>query len=195
MCPGCNCPSCMSGLPDECACASTVGTSASKTFMEQYEDYLAATYKPPTAEEKVQNARHFAFYKGKLVIKIDKICEWFYNGEPQGMSFGVIFIASDHDDFAQVLKHEYGHTIQFDLLGPVVYLFGVGIPSLYDYFTIKDSDIYFQEPQEIMADLLGGVNRDCHTPEAIQQGKEYFEKLFLHRWGKKPFGLRDSVVP
>ena len=46
----------------------------------------------------VKEAKFLAFYKGAPVIKIDKFCDWFFDGKDQGASFGVIFISSDHND-------------------------------------------------------------------------------------------------
>ena len=134
--------------------------------------------------EIVKKAKFLAFYKGKPVIKIDKICDWFYGGKAQASSFGVIFIDSDRKDFINDLNHEYGHTKQFDLLGPVYYTIGVAIPSLHDYFTIRnDSSRYYNEPQEITADLLGEVSRSSHTKSAIKEGWDYLNKLILNKLG------------
>jgi len=62
---------------------------------------------------------HYGDYEGALVVR------W---NNPRSLSMGMyIFLSRDADD--RVLKHEYGHCIQSEILGPL-YLIAVGIPSL-----------------------------------------------------------------
>ena len=96
-------------------------------------------------------ANYFSFYKGFLVIKTN-----FDNS----FSYFAIFL-SENDQSIDTLDHERGHSIHHAIIGPVNYIFKVGIPSLIDYWGPKPPD-YFSEPQEYIADKLGGVNRSNH---------------------------------
>ncbi len=163
MCPNCNCPSCLSGLSEECACAfATTHTNADgtpKTFREQYEEYLSATFVPQTAEERVLNAKYFAFYKGALVVKVP-----FMN--KNAFSLGIIFLGSNvklRTDAEDVLKHEWGHYVQFRERGPINYITTVGIPSVFCFLLDTNKKLpytYYSSPFEYEANCIANVSRD-----------------------------------
>ena len=69
-----------------------------------------------------------------------------------------------------ILKHEWGHSIQQMTYGLIPYLVNIGIPSAF----IDNSD---DAPWEITADLLGGVDRNYNSDD-IKQGWNYFS------WGR-----------
>jgi len=69
-------------------------------------------------------------------------------------SYDSIFICPEEE----TINHEYGHCIQSIMLGPL-YLFIVGIKSLINYWTCKNTKVYYTLFPEKWADKLGGVNR------------------------------------
>lgn len=92
------------------------------------------------------------------------------SGMPSGISLGN-YIIMHNADMGDGKKHEYGHSIQSRILGPL-YLLLIGLPSitgnLYDLWfhtpsrgwTYWDSYVwYYNQPWEKWADKLGGVKR------------------------------------
>lgn len=80
-----------------------------------------------------------------------------------GISLGPIIILADHPYHDITVKnHEYGHSIQSRLLGPL-YLLVVGIPSLCNAMWWKLNSLpfkdYYKRYPEKWADTLGGVER------------------------------------
>lgn len=87
---------------------------------------------------------------------------------PSGISLGN-YIIMNWADKEDGMKHEYGHTIQSRILGPL-YLLVIGLPSgLYnviDQIIVtpmvgydRSMEIYYNMPWEKWADKLGGVKR------------------------------------
>ena len=116
------------------------------------------------SEQVVLNAKHVAFYKGKLVIKL-----------PIGTnaaSFGVIFLGDDvanRSDAIDTVKHEYGHAVQFDRMGIIDYTTKVAIPSVTCNLLDRANKLpydYYSSPWEYGADRNGGVNRGNYEPWA-----------------------------
>ena len=72
------------------------------------------------------------------------------------------YIVLKRKDNEDGIKHEYGHSIQSRILGPL-YLLLIGLPSLlgniYCSHFHKDSQWYYRQPWEHWADVLGGVQR------------------------------------
>lgn len=84
-----------------------------------------------------------------------------------GVSLGN-YILLDADKYARLdlttIKHEYGHSLQSRMLGPL-YLLAVGLPSalcnnVYARIFKKDSVWYYNRYPEKWADKLGGVKRN-----------------------------------
>ena len=114
-------------------------------------------------EQVVLDAEHFAFYKGCLVIRT--------NGKRSG-SFGVLFITRETNtrDYPEdVIRHEYGHTVQLAQLGVVKYTLCIGLPSLFEWGSDQE---YYRRPWEITADIFGGVQSRCY-PGYEAAGFEY----------------------
>lgn len=63
--------------------------------------------------------KHFLFH-GAIVT------EWNYGGS---VSFGLFIFVNKYQKDYRLLKHEYGHTIQGLILGPL-WIFVIGLPSL-----------------------------------------------------------------
>ena len=114
-------------------------------------------------EQAVLEAEYFAFYKGCLVIRT--------NGKRSG-SFGVLFITRETNtrDYPEdVIRHEYGHTVQLAQLGVVKYALCIGLPSLFEWGSDQE---YYRRPWEITADIFGGVQSRCY-PGYEAAGFEY----------------------
>ena len=128
-------------------------------------------YVTNTNEQVVLDAKFIAFYKGKMAVKL-----------PIGSnaaSFGVMFIGNDvknRSDAIDTIKHEYGHTKQFDKMGLVNYTMQVAIPSvtcnLLDRQGLLPYD-YYSSPWEYQADMYGGVNRGNYTSWAASASTTY----------------------
>ena len=62
------------------------------------------------------------------------------------------------DDDYNTVKHEYGHTVQFEQLGLWKYLKQVGIPSVTGYLLGDELPYdYYTAPWEAEADMYGDV--------------------------------------
>lgn len=104
--------------------------------------------------------------KPLTTYKDAKVYTWVFGG---GMSLGEhIFVdlktydanKKSHSDY---IKHEYGHTLQSKMLGPL-YLFVIGLPSLiwagcFEDYRKKNKISYYDFYTEKWADKLGGVHR------------------------------------
>ena len=79
-----------------------------------------------------------------------------------GVSLGKYILLSDNNNSITTIKHEYGHSLQSEMLG-ILYLFIIGIPSslgnLYARYKNKSSEWYYKQPWEKWADELAGVER------------------------------------
>lgn len=84
---------------------------------------------------------------------------------------GRIFIPFDYNEkqqkqkyYQDYVKHEYGHTRQSKMLGPL-YLLVIGLPSIiwagcFDKYREKNNVSYYSFYTESWADKLGGVERN-----------------------------------
>lgn len=111
------------------------------------------------------------FYKHEKVYhRLNGRTFYYTNEMPSGISLGN-YIIMNREDRKEGMKHEYGHSIQSRILGPL-YLFTVGILSLcgniYDRvahknWTNKESaKWYYNQFVEKWADNLGGVDRQSY---------------------------------
>ncbi len=135
------------------------------------------------SEQAVLDAKLISAYKGKLVLKVP-----FPN---EAASFGIMFIGNGEKEgksnSAVDVKHEYGHTIQFDQLGIVDYTRYVAIPSVKGYW--NDVKNYYSQPWEYIADRYGGVleserQREIdgktvggYTDDAEENAQKYWRKV------------------
>ena len=108
------------------------------------------------SETAVLNAERFAFYKGALVIKVP--------GD-SAFSFGIIFLGEDIIS-TNLVRHEYGHTVQLRELGVNAYVIAVVIPSVTCYWLDVNgklpASIYYNLPWEYTADVYGRVTWEHH---------------------------------
>ena len=104
-----------------------------------------------TDEQVVLDADLLAFYNGRLFLKV--------KGE-SGLSFGIVFFGEGIDD-PNLVRHEYGHTVQLKKIGLADYIRQVAIPSLCGYLLNETSllppGLYYNLPWEYTADVYGGV--------------------------------------
>lgn len=101
------------------------------------------------------------FIKGESKHKFDGIAYYYYDPFPGGISLGNYMILGDK--WSQSIKHEYGHTIQSRMLGPL-YLPTVGLCSitwagLYGSVIKETHNGYYKFWTEKWADKLGKVKR------------------------------------
>ena len=95
-------------------------------------------------------ANRFSIYRGVPVVKL-----------PIGknaFSFGIIFLGNEVSDM-ETLQHEYGHSVNFALIGMPKYIVKVFVPSLVGFWSGVDYAKYYSLPWEYVADVLGNVNR------------------------------------
>lgn len=103
----------------------------------------------------------------KIYHKLNGKIFYFTDEMPSGISLGN-YIIMNREDKEDGMKHEYGHSIQSRILGPI-YLIIIGLPSLigniYDKIAHahwpygKSYKWYYNQPWEKWADKLGHVNR------------------------------------
>jgi hypothetical protein len=96
----------------------------------------------------------------RLAIVYNNCRVWRHN-RMWGVSLGKDIIIGEHHGFTAI-KHEYGHTRQSRILGPL-YLIVVGIPSvsmnILTRIGVLRADRYYDRWPENWADKLGGVER------------------------------------
>ena len=127
-----------------------------------------------TDEEKVLDANFFSVYNGVPVVKSDLLGN-------NAFSVGVVFMGNGTGNTAIDVKHEFGHSVQFAMLGCSEYMRKVAIPSI----TINCLDrldklpySYYGAPFEAQADLLGGVTRNKNnTPWPSNAYNNYFDLI------------------
>ena len=128
---------------------ATVPSSSSSGFIDDIEDCLFNI-----DEQAVLDAEFFAFYKGISVIKIPNSRDAF--------SCGIIFVGNDVCD-PNTVKHEYGHYAHLLLVGIDNYVGRVVLPSVIGYASSVPYDVYYSQPWEYIAEILGGVNRNNYS--------------------------------
>ena len=102
-----------------------------------------------TNENAVIKAEDYAYYKGVLYVKVP--------GD-SAFSYGIVFFGRNADQ-VDIVRHEYGHYLHLSQIGLPNYTLKVVLPSLIDYWTDVPYGEYYSEPQEYIADILGGVVR------------------------------------
>ena len=100
--------------------------------------------------DKVLKARKVSFYKYIPIIKTDT---------SRAGTFLCIMLS--HNEDINTVLHEYGHTRQEIMMGPILYLLFIGIPS---YFELSDIS-YYNRPWEVTADMFGGLDRTSRVQE------------------------------
>ena len=128
-------------------------------------DMNAIGWNPFNSDTKlVASSNVVSFYNGVPVFRTD---------DTMSGSFGIIVLSrhgfENEDGFCwtpeENVKHEWGHNVQQAIYGPIPYLLNIGLPSV-----LMNGD---NEPWEITADILGGVNRE-HDAGDVKRGWDYF---------------------
>ncbi len=124
-----------------------------------------------SSEELASKSEKVTWYKGVPVYRVDgnssSFCAIFLTKyEFQGSS-GHIWTQEE------TLRHEWGHSVQQLLYGPIMYLLRIGIPSAF----IDNDD---NTPWEITADLIGGVNRP-YNEDHVNKGWQYFKIIMSYK--------------
>lgn len=102
------------------------------------------------SESDALKAKVLGFYKGSTVVRQDVVgyCS----------AFGTLWLNTGNDETD--IMHEYGHSIQERLMGPL-YWTRIAIPSVINNaFGSNEILDYYSMPWERTADLLGGVKEN-----------------------------------
>ena len=115
----------------------------------------------------------YAMYKGVPVVRVDAAGD-------SAFTFGIIFMGGDSKSPFH-LRHEYGHAVHFQQIGPLPYTITVAIPSVTCYWinqVAPGTFNYYSLPWEYTADRLGDVPYDApgrnYSPKAIITGNLYY---------------------
>ena len=122
-----------------------------------------------TNESAVISAKHYAFYKGKLIIKVPFM-------DMSAFSFGAIFMGSNIRS-SNILRHEFGHTQQLEEIGLLGYTVFVVAPSVTCFwlteFEVLPTDQYYSYPWEYIANIYGNADGK-YAPWADASAKIYW---------------------
>lgn len=126
--------------------------------MNKIKDFLLYLWQLP---QHIVGLVILLFITGEAKHKFNGINYYFYDPFPGGISLGNYMIIGE--TWSQTIKHEYGHSIQSRMLGPL-YLFVIGIPSLiwawlYGPIIKPTKNGYYRFYTESWADKLGKVKR------------------------------------
>ena len=123
------------------------GFMTASVFSKQIRDDMDAIGWNPfnRDESEVVGSRRVSFYKGVPVIRISGT---------KSASFGALWLGSADED---LVRHEWGHSVQFMLLGLPFYTGLVAIPSVISILTSPEK--HHEKWFEKWADRLGGANR------------------------------------
>ena len=128
------------------------------------------------------NSSKVSFYKGMASV-------WTNHSSGRAFSFMGIWLTGSgltDDD----IKHEWGHSIQQGILGPLKYGLYIGLPSAFEW----SSRGYYVRPWEIAADKFGGVTRFEHTKKDIIFGYLHLGIATLLGPASYLFILREYII-
>ena len=123
-----------------------------------------------TSEEKVLEANYVSSYNGVSVYKLPIGSNAF--------SFGAIFIGTEVS--AIDIKHEYGHSLQFQEIGIENYTRYVAVPSLRGYWSKIHYNEYYSQPWEYGADLYGNAIDDRKKSGYVYSSNAY--ENYMNYW-------------
>ena len=122
-----------------------------------------------TNEQKVLESNYFSAYKGVPVVRIP--------ANVRSGSLGIIYLSkntSSNDLVPEdIVRHEYGHTKQFQELGLTNYLITVGIPSYLNLGKEWGNNECYNKPWEVMANVYGGVEEYQNSQNDINAAYKY----------------------
>ena len=129
-----------------------------------------------TDEQVVLQSEFISFYKGIPVVRT--------SGDRSGF-FGIIFLTretNNRPDAEDIVRHEYGHSVQMRQLGIAKYTTNIFIPSWREWGSNSN---YYSREVEVTADILGGVVSRTHSLKDISAGFTYLDissKLGILAW-------------
>jgi hypothetical protein len=141
--------------------SSNGGGGTGVNYRKKFQDFIKNTDEEATLE--YLDTYGIALHKGTLVLKTSL---------DSSFSFKLIFMSPQQLN-AETLRHEHGHTIQFQNKGLRQYLTDVAMPSItinmldrmgklpYDYFTY---------PWEAEANALGGSSLGQYGKPSLPEG-------------------------
>ena len=122
-------------------------------------------------EDRVLDAKIIAVYRGRLVLKIGGF-------KGRSFSFGFMFLSPKlkaGDEFARdMVRHEYGHTVQLKQMGLAAYIKKIAIPSVKS--KVKGPE-YYEQKWEVTADVDGGVVTRVHDELNVQAARDYVKPV------------------
>ena len=126
---------------------------------EVRQDMAAIQWNPfNTNESAVLSSNKVSFYQGVPVFKTSL---------QRSGSFGAVFLNQHATE--TTLKHEFGHSVQQMIMGPVKFGLMIGLPSWQNW----SKRSYYNRPWEVTADIFGGVTDRTHTQQDINRGYWY----------------------
>ena len=153
---------------------SYVGMAIGAIFSEDIRSDMNRIHWNPfnSDEELVLKSKYVSFYKGVPVFRI---------GGNRSGTFGGIFLTREtnyRSNAVGILKHEWGHSVQQIILGPIIFFIGIALPSAGEWQKDKWGD-YYLSPWEITADMIGGVDNSSvgQTELARKRGVSYLRIL------------------
>ena len=160
------------GLPGNAFNLDNFITSTITSILGATADFVNNTSEATTFDNL--NTYGFAFYNGSFVLVT-----------PFDASFSFGFIGMSHSQLsANVLKHEYGHTVQMRNMGVVDYTAEVAIPSLTINLLDRHGKLpydYYSYPWEAEANQLGGstLSQAAMSPLPTGGYTSYWDLLLL----------------
>lgn len=140
--------------PEKKTCLKLLVDLAYSVAAAVYEDFKNFSYENDD-ESVVLSSHFFSAYKGEVVVHLPIGANAF--------SFGFMVIGNNvatRPDAVDVIKHEYGHTVQFNDYGIVKYTIFVAVPSiagnLIDRAGLLPID-YYAQPWEHQANIYGSA--------------------------------------
>ena len=142
-------------------------TQPVKQFISEIKEDVSNYDKNNQSEKTVLASNYFSSYKGVPVFRT--------NGDRSG-SFGAMFVTretNERADAEDIVRHEYGHTVQLKELGVLNYTLGIMIPSWLEW----GGGDYYSRPFELTADLYGRVQSRTYSHEDIVAGFLYLDTI------------------
>ena len=117
-------------------------------------------------EDVILSSQYSAFYKGILVVRLPIGTDAF--------SLGPIICLGNDVSSQETVRHEYGHSVHYSIIGPDKYFRYVFVPSLIGYWSGVSYGEYYSQPWEYTADILGQADRKDYTYSAVGEDTFYW---------------------
>ena len=155
------------------AAASTIAVATGSATIEDIKEDISNYSFFNSDEQKVIDSNVFSSYNGTLVIKHDM--------EIGGQNINSFSIANTimlekGTTSSDTVRHEWGHTVQETLMGPLNYVRKIAIPSVIGCIRNPSSKTYYSFPWERSADYFGGVE---NRSTGYNEGSEIFSNVYF----------------